>query len=103
VGRLPGDALGDDLRHDVSFHAGVSVGLVPFRAFVVAAECWSRVPGVQMGGEHTTEFGNIRSRERLPMKGMPNEVTSADSGWRALFAFCAQWPAAAEFARSSER
>jgi hypothetical protein len=29
-----------------------------------------------------------------------NEVTSADGGWRVLFAFVAQWPAAAEFFRS---
>jgi hypothetical protein len=28
---------------------------------------------------------------------MPNKVTSADGGWRVLFAFVAQWPAAAEF------
>ena len=28
-----------------------------------------------------------------------NEVTSADGGWRVLFAFVAQWPAAAEFLR----
>jgi hypothetical protein len=31
------------------------------------------------------------------VRGMPNEVTSADGGWRVLFAFVAQWPAAAEF------
>jgi hypothetical protein len=31
----------------------------------------------------------------------PNEVTSADGGWRVLFAFVAQWPAAAEFFRSA--
>ena len=31
--------------------------------------------------------------------GTPNEVTSADGGWRVLFAFVAQWPAAAEFLR----
>jgi hypothetical protein len=30
-----------------------------------------------------------------------NEVTSADCGWRVLFAFVAQWPAAAEFWHSS--
>jgi hypothetical protein len=30
-----------------------------------------------------------------------NEVTSADGGWRVLFAFLAQWPAAAEFLRSA--
>ena len=30
----------------------------------------------------------------------PNEVTSADGGWRALFASIAQWTAAAEFLRS---
>jgi hypothetical protein len=30
---------------------------------------------------------------------MANEVTSADGGWRVLFAFAAQWPAAAEFLR----
>ncbi len=30
---------------------------------------------------------------------MPNEITSADGGWRVLFAFVAQWPAAAEFLR----
>jgi len=30
---------------------------------------------------------------------MPNEVTSADGGWRVLFAYVAQWPAAAEFLR----
>ncbi len=30
---------------------------------------------------------------------MPNEVTSADGGWRFLFAFVAQRPAAAEFCR----
>jgi hypothetical protein len=30
---------------------------------------------------------------------MTNEVTSADGGWRVLFAFAAQWPAAAEFLR----
>jgi hypothetical protein len=29
----------------------------------------------------------------------PNEVTSADGGWRVLFASVAQWPAAAEFCR----
>jgi hypothetical protein len=29
----------------------------------------------------------------------PNEVTSADGGWRVLFAFVAQWPATAEFLR----
>jgi len=28
-----------------------------------------------------------------------NEVASADGGWRVLFAFEAQWPAAAEFLR----
>jgi hypothetical protein len=28
-----------------------------------------------------------------------NEVTSADGGWRVLFAFLAHWPAAAEFLR----
>jgi hypothetical protein len=33
---------------------------------------------------------------------MPNEVTSADGGWCVLFAFVAQWPAAAEFLRSAE-
>jgi hypothetical protein len=30
---------------------------------------------------------------------MPNEITSADGGWRVLFAFIAQWTAAAEFCR----
>ncbi len=29
----------------------------------------------------------------------PNEVTSADGGWRVPFAFLPQWPAAAEFSR----
>jgi len=29
----------------------------------------------------------------------PNEITSADGGWRVLFAFVAQWLAAAEFLR----
>ncbi len=29
----------------------------------------------------------------------PNEVTSADGGWRVLFAFLIQWPATAEFLR----
>jgi hypothetical protein len=29
----------------------------------------------------------------------PNPITSADGGWRTLFAFLAQWPAAAEFLR----
>ena len=28
-----------------------------------------------------------------------NEVTSADGGWRVLFAYVGQWPAAAEFLR----
>ena len=28
-----------------------------------------------------------------------NQITPADGGWRALFAFVAQWPAAAEFLR----
>jgi hypothetical protein len=28
-----------------------------------------------------------------------NEITSADGGWRVLFAFIAQWPAATEFCR----
>ena len=30
-----------------------------------------------------------------------NEITPADGGWRVLFEFVAQWPAAAEFWRSS--
>jgi hypothetical protein len=30
-----------------------------------------------------------------------NPDTSADGGWRVLFAFVAQWPAAAEFCRST--
>ena len=30
----------------------------------------------------------------------PNEITTADGGWPVLFAFLAQWPAAAEFRRS---
>ncbi len=30
---------------------------------------------------------------------MPNEVTSADGGWRVLFAFLGQRPATAEFCR----
>ena len=30
---------------------------------------------------------------------MANQVTSADGGWRVLFAFVAHWPAAAEFLR----
>jgi len=34
---------------------------------------------------------------------MPNEVTSTDGGCRILFAFVAQWPAAAEFLRSSRQ
>jgi hypothetical protein len=33
------------------------------------------------------------------MATMSNEVTSADGGWRILFVFVAQWPAAAEFLR----
>jgi hypothetical protein len=32
-----------------------------------------------------------------------NEITTADGGWRVLFAFVAQGPAAAEFLRSAER
>lgn len=32
-----------------------------------------------------------------------NEITTADGGWRFLFAFVAQWPAAAEFLRWVER
>jgi hypothetical protein len=31
----------------------------------------------------------------------PNEITSANGGWRVLFAFIAQWPAVAEFLRSA--
>jgi hypothetical protein len=31
----------------------------------------------------------------------PNEVTSADGGWRVLFAYVAHWPAAAEFLRQA--
>ena len=30
---------------------------------------------------------------------MANEVTSADGGWRVLFAFLGYWPATAEFLR----
>ena len=30
---------------------------------------------------------------------LSNEVTSADGGWRVLFGFVPQWPAAAEFLR----
>ena len=33
------------------------------------------------------------------LREKPNEVTTADGGWRSLFAFIAQWPAAAEFLR----
>jgi len=33
------------------------------------------------------------------MTTMPNEITTADGGWRVLFAFVAHWPAAAEFLR----
>jgi hypothetical protein len=33
------------------------------------------------------------------MKTVSNEITSADGGWRVLFAFVAQWAAAAEFFR----
>ena len=33
------------------------------------------------------------------MTKTPNEITSADGGWRVLFAFIAQWPAAAKFLR----
>jgi len=33
------------------------------------------------------------------MHVLPNEITSADGGWRVPFAFVAQWPAAAEFLR----
>ena len=32
----------------------------------------------------------------------PNEVTSADGGWRVLFTFGAQWPAGAEFLRLAD-
>ena len=35
------------------------------------------------------------------MQSSANEVTSADGGWRVLFAFSAHWPAAAEFNRSA--
>jgi hypothetical protein len=31
--------------------------------------------------------------------GRTNEATSADGGWRVLFAFLAHFPAAAEFLR----
>jgi hypothetical protein len=34
---------------------------------------------------------------------MANQVTSADGGWRVLFAFAAKWPVAAEFLRSAAR
>ena len=33
------------------------------------------------------------------MTTLPNEVTSADGGWRILLAFVAQWSATAEFFR----
>lgn len=33
------------------------------------------------------------------MNRRPNEITPADGGLRILFAFVAQWPAAAEFLR----
>ena len=36
---------------------------------------------------------------RIKAVRMTNEVTSADGGSRVLFAFAAQWPAAAEFLR----
>jgi hypothetical protein len=55
------------------------VELVRLRGFVVAAECWSRVAGVQMGGEHTTEFIGSRSEEPLPMKARPNTRASLDA------------------------
>ena len=29
----------------------------------------------------------------------PNEVTSADGGWRVLIALVAQWPSAADLSR----
>lgn len=45
-------------------------------------------------GEHERRFGNEKGRTVTP-----NEVTSADGGLRVLFAFLAQWPAAAEFCR----
>jgi hypothetical protein len=32
----------------------------------------------------------------------PNEVASADGGWRILFEFLPHWPAAAELLRSPE-
>ena len=32
-----------------------------------------------------------------------NEITTADGGWRVLFVFLAQWPAAAEFLRYALR
>jgi len=33
------------------------------------------------------------------MSGRANEITSAEGGWRVLFAFVAQRPATAEFLR----
>jgi hypothetical protein len=42
----------------------------------------------------------LSSGPRIQMRPtQPNEVTSADGGQRVLFAFLAQWPAAAEFLR----
>ena len=43
-------------------------------------------------------MGIIREKQTNKMTP-PNEVTSADGGWRVLFAFVAPWPAAAEFLR----
>jgi hypothetical protein len=33
----------------------------------------------------------------MELTTIPNEVTSADGGWRVPFTIVAQWPAAAEF------
>jgi hypothetical protein len=40
----------------------------------------------------------VPQRPEKEMK--PTNVTSADGGWRVLFAVVAHWPAAAEFCRS---
>jgi hypothetical protein len=44
----------------------------------------------------------LDAREKHARSRGPNEITSADGGWRILFSFLAQRPAATEFCRSAE-
>jgi hypothetical protein len=68
----------------------------PRDSAVASVQCFGHRASQYERPNHVLTHRGLSPHQFTPMSGA-HEVTTADGGWRVLFAFGAQWPAAAEF------